>query len=191
MNAELIKALGLSPEKLQQMIVDQAVEQLLSGRGYDEDGDMVVDDSKLTKRITELAMSRINEKIEKLAAEHLLPKLDAHIDTLVLQQTTQWGEKQGAPMTVTEYLVSRANAYMGDEVDLQGRSKAESGDSYNWRKHSTRIAFAIDKHLQFHISSAMEKALKDANAVMAKGLHEACRIAINEAAAKFAVVVKQ
>lgn len=188
MNTEAIKALGLDPTALQEMIVSRAVEQLLQEEGFDEDGELTERPSDLSSRISRHVKDRIDAKVNELAENHLLPKIDAHIDSLVLQQTNQWGEAKGAPMTVTEYLVARAEAYIVEPVDLNGKSRSE--DVYNWRSHSTRIAHAINKHLQFEIDRAMQQALKEANTTMAKGLHEACRAAINEAAQKFAIVVK-
>lgn len=184
---DLLASLGITPADLQERIIERAVEALLSEQHFDEDGEAFHKRSDLSNRVTEMVTKRINDRIDALAAEHLLPKLTAHIDTLVLQETSKWGEKKGEPMTVVEYLVARCNAYMSEQVDHNGKSQKD-GDSYNWRANTTRIAFAIDQHLQYNIKTAMEKSLADANTAMAKGLHEACRVAINQVAEKFKVV---
>ena len=64
-------------------------------------------------------------------------------------------------LTFAEYLVHRAERYIAEEVDYQGKPK--SVDSYQWRAHSTRIVHMIHEHLNFRISSAIEGAMKDAN----------------------------
>ena len=190
MDIETLEALGISKEELADRIINQAVDALLRTIDFmDEDGEAVMVETGLARRIEKLAVARIDAKVEELAAQQLMPRIDTMIDTLVIQQTTQWGEKRGKSMSVLEYIIERAEAFMVEPVDLNGRSKAE-GDSYNWRQHSTRIAHAINTHLQFEIERAMKESLAVANTTMAKGLHEACRVAINEAAAKFAIVVK-
>jgi len=188
MNIETLNALGLNAKQIENMIVERAVEALLSENGVDEWGDESERPSDLSSRVSKLVKDRIDAKVNELADAHLMPKIDAHIDSLILQETTTWGEKRGKPMTVIEYLIARAEAYMVEPVDHNGNAKG--GDSYNWRQHSTRIVHAIEKHLQYQIDTAMKESLKVANTTMAKGLHEACRVAINDVAAKFAIVAK-
>lgn len=188
MNIETLTALGLDAKQIENMIVERAVEALLRETGVDQWGDESERPSDLSSRVSKMVKARIDEKINELAEAHLMPKIDAHIDGLILQETTTWGEKRGKPMTVIEYLVARADAYMVEPVDYAGQSKG--ADSYNWKQHSTRIVHAVNKHLQYEIDTAMKEALRTANTTMAKGLHEACRVAINEVAAKFAIVVK-
>lgn len=186
--SDLLAQLGITPADLQERIIERAVEALLAENDLDEDGEVSQRPPDLSDRVRKMVTARIDAKIQQLADQYLLPKIDAHIDSLILQQTTAWGEKRGQPMSVVEYLVACAEAYMIEPVDHNGKTKTE--DSYNWRQHSTRITHAIHKHLQFEIDRAMQDALKTANSTMAKGLHEACRIAINEAAQKFAIVAK-
>jgi len=188
MNIETLNALGLDAKQIENMIVERAVEALLSENGIDEWGDESERPSDLSSRVSKMVKERIDAKVNELADKHLMPKIDAHIDNLILQETTTWGEKRGKPMTVIEYLVARADAYMTEPVDYNGQPKG--GDSYNWKQHSTRIVHAVNKHLQYEIDSAMKEALKTANTTMARGLHEACRVAINDVAAKFAIITK-
>lgn len=187
MNTELLAALGMSQSELREMIVSRAVDALIEGEKLDDD-DFEGESESLSRAVSKMVKARIDAKVDEIANRVLMPKIDMHIDEMVLQQTSQWGEKQGAPMTVTEYLVSRANAYMAEQVDHNGNPKGTDG--YNWRAHSTRIAHAIDKHLGFEIERAMKESLKQANSAMAHGLHEACRTAINNVAEQFKVVAK-
>ena len=76
---------------------------------------------------------------------------------------------------------------MREEVDYKGNPK---GSDYNWRKHSTRVAYMVDSHLQTSINTAMTKALADANSSIAAGLVGAVKHALAEATGKLKVEVK-
>jgi hypothetical protein len=113
------------------------------------------------------------------------------LEALTLQETNRWGEKVGKPVTFIEYLVHRAHAYITEEVDHYGKSKAESNDHY-WRGSQTRITHLIHQHLQYNIQTAMERVLKDANSQIATGIAEAVKIQLQQLLEKIkpAVVTK-
>jgi len=186
---DLIATLGLSPEELQDRIIERAVSALLETTEYDEDGDTFSDHSPLAKRLQKSVKETIDAKIAEIAEKHILPNVGSYIENVQLQATNNWGEKAGKPVSFIEYLVQRAEAYMVEEVSHDGKTKGESGYG-GFRAYGTRIAYMIDRHLQYSIHSAMEKSLKDANATMAQGLTKACQLAISEAAQKFALVAK-
>jgi hypothetical protein len=102
------------------------------------------------------------------------------VEGIVLQRTNEWGEKTGKSVTFTEYLVERAEAYMTEKVDYQGRSKAEVRDSYGWKPNQTRIVSLIDQHLQYGIATATEQALKSANERIAEGIKDAVAMKLQE-----------
>lgn len=187
---DLIATLGLTPEELQDRIIERAVSTLLETTQYDEDGDSFTDHSPLAQRLQKLVKETIDAKIAEIAEKHILPNVSSYIENVKLQQTNKWGEKQGEPVTFIEYLTQRAEAYMVEEVSHDGKTKGESGYG-GFRAYGTRIAYMIDRHLQYSIHSAIESALKDANTTMAQGLTKACQIAISEAAQKFAIVAKK
>ncbi len=187
MNIDL-KALGITEEDLITRIVDSTVDRMLNTIGYDEDGDDFVDNSRMANRLTEIVQKMIDAKVQALADTHVKPLIESRLESLVLQQTNQWGEKTGQPVTFIEYLVKRADAYMTEPVDYRGKTKAE--DSYNWRSNTTRVSFMMNEHLQYSIKIAMEKALADANSTISKGLAEAVKIALAEVQQKLKVEVK-
>lgn len=188
---DLIATLGLSPEELQDRIIERAVSALLETTEYDEDGDTFSDHSPLAKRLQKSVKETIDAKIAEIAEKHILPNVSSYIENVQLQKTNQWGEAQGKPVTFIEYLAQRAEAYMVEEVSHDGKTKGESGYG-GFRAYGTRIAYMIDRHLQYSIHFAMESALKNANATMANGLAKACEVAIRKAADEFGIdVVKK
>lgn len=184
-----LENIGLSKEELQERVVAHIADLILSSESYDEDGDPVKQASQFKRQIVDLVKKRANEKIEAIAAEHILPNVSQFVENLCLQETNKWGEKTGKQMTFIEYLVQRAEVYMSEQVDYQGKAKGE-GDSYNWKGAKTRITFLIHDHLEYSIKTAMKDALQVAMGSFAKGIHETARIKLNEIAAQMKVEVK-
>lgn len=184
-----LAALGITEEQLIDRIVETTVQRLLTTVGLDEDGFEIESDSRLVRNLNELVKKLIDAKVEQLGDQYVKPVIAAGIESLVLQQTNAWGEKTGQPVTFIEYLVQRADAYMTEPVDYNGKAKGE-GSSYDWRKHTTRVSHMIDAHLKYSIEVAMKQALADANASIAKGIAEAVRIALANVQEKLKVEVK-
>jgi hypothetical protein len=183
-----LKALGISKKEIEDRIVNAVSEAILSDVGYDGEGEETFGDSAFHKKTKELIQKRIDAAISALAAKHVLPNVSSHIENLVLQETTKWGEKVGKPVTFIEYLTQRADDYMREEVNFEGKVKGQ--DSYQWRAAGTRIATMVDKHLQYSIESAMKKALENANSSIVGGIQGAVKIKLAEVAAQLKVEVK-
>ena len=187
MNIDLA-ALGFTKEELQDRVIDQIVQSVMYGRYSDEDGDETFRDSRFKQELDKRVQARIDDTINALAEKHILPNVSAYIEELTLQQTNQWGEKKGAPVTFVEYLVQRAQAYMQEQVDHDGKDKASSNSSY-WSGKQTRITYLINNHLHYSIESAMKNALQVASGEIARGIHETARVKLNEIAASMKVGV--
>lgn len=188
MTAITFEALGFSKEQIAERIIDAAVDRMLHSRYQDEDGEDVIDVSEFQRRIEKKIVERIDAAVTRVADENIAPQVNSLIENIIIQQTNEWGEKRGQQMTLIQYLTSRAEAWMTEQVDYNGKPKGQ--DSYQWRPNTTRMAYMVNSHLQHSIESAMKDALAQANSTMAKGLHEACRVAINNVAAQFAIVAK-
>jgi hypothetical protein len=178
MNAVTLESLGFTKEDLQERLIERLAEQILAGKSFDEDGEEYYDDSQFKKQLEEHLRKHVTTTIEAIGEKHVLPNVTSYIENLVLQTTNKWGEKTGSPVTFIEYLVQRAEAYIQEEVNHDGKSKEQ--DSYNFRKYGTRIAYMIEKHLHYHINSAMEQALKTANSAIAGGIEKAVKIQLEK-----------
>lgn len=172
-----LEALGVKPERVLELVVDRMLEMSLEHR--------------LESTVLGLLNKRIDERVEhevtKLGDEHVLPKVDEMIEGIALQRTNEWGEKVGKPKTFIEYLIERAEAWMVEDVNFEGKTRGQ--DSYCWNKNTTRIAYMIDRHLQYAIESAMKKALEDANSKIVGGIEEACRMQLAELSKMMSVSV--
>jgi hypothetical protein len=164
-----LNALGITPEDLIERVADK-----LSGIFANEEKDYAHD---FEARVERAVKARVEAVLEKALADHILPKVAAMVDGIMLQETNKWGEKRREKLSVTEYLVERADAYIREEVDYSGKPKGT--DSYSWTPRSTRIVHLIHEHLDWHIKKAMEKAFGDVTSSVRKGLEEAAKIAID------------
>lgn len=175
-----IEDLGLSTEKLRELIVERAVERLLTRTQFDEYGDEHETPTRLAASVNDIIKQRIDEKVTELGQKHILPNVTQAIENVTIQKTNEWGEAKGGSMSFVEYLVSRAEAYMTEPVNHNGKSKAESNSFYNWRKSTTRMTHAIDSHLKYSIERAMKQILKDANETLEQSIKTAVEIKLKE-----------
>lgn len=167
-----IEQLGFTKEELQERVVARICAQLLEATGYNPESDREFTAESVFRRALDAQVQeKIDATISALAEKHVLPNVASYIENLTLQETNKWGERRGTPVTFVEYLVQRAEAYMLEEVDWDGKTKSDR-DSYSWKKQGTRITHLIHQHLHFHIELAMKEALKVANGALAKGIQE-------------------
>lgn len=165
-----LKALGLSEADVLTKLVDKLCDQLL-----DESGDNYR--SEFEDKLRKAVIERVDAKLAAAIKTHIAPKVSELIDGICLQETNKWGEERGEKLTFTEYLVLRADAYMREPVSYDGKTKGESGGYFN--AMGTRVQHMINDHLKYHVSTAMESAMKNATTSISKGLKEAAEIAIN------------
>jgi len=186
-----LESLGLSKEEIQNRVIDQIVRSALSTVDMDEDGDEIAIRSKFARTIEDACRARIDQKINELGDLHVLPNIDRYVETLTLQETNRWGEKKGSSVTFVEYMVERAEAYITEPVNFEGKTQAEAG-GYGWSKSQSRISHMIHRHLHYSIETAIKNMLKDANANIVGGLEAALKAKLEELqkAIKIAVTVK-
>lgn len=184
-----LESLGLSQDSLADRLVDKLAEGLLSSLDYDEDGHTFRGESPFANKLNRMVKDRLDALVDELGTKHVLPKVEEMVEGMVLQQTNQWGEKTGKPATFIEYLTQRADHWMREEVNYDGKTK-DQDSGYNFRKAGTCVSYLIDKHLQYSIETAMKAAVATANQSIIGGLQEAVKIKLAEVAASLKVEVK-
>jgi hypothetical protein len=183
-----LEALGFTKDEIFQRVVDTIVRDLTQSRCEDEDGEVWFGESEFKRGLDKAVQARIDAEVVKTADQHIAPRIAELIDGVTFQQTNQWGEKRGEPMTFIEYLVERAEAYMTEPVNYEGKPRGT--DSYSWTAKGTRVTYMIDKHLHYSIETAMKQALSEANAAIGKGLNEAVKVAIGNLTVQMKTEVK-
>lgn len=191
MTAISLEALGLTEQKVLDAIVEATVSRMCASVGYDEEGEDFIEDSRVVTKFNDIVKKMIDAKVQALGDEHVMPLVKSKLETLVLQQTNSWGEAQGKPFTFAEYLIHRAENYMTEKVDWNGRTEAECrARSDSFRPHSTRLVTLMERHLQSAIDSAMKAVLANANATLTKSIADAAKIALAKVQADLKVEVK-
>lgn len=190
MDIKTLEALGVSATDLAERIVDQAVHALLYSNGFNpETEEEVTYENKFKREIETKIQQAVDQKIAAIAAEHILPRVGELIETANMVKTNQWGEAKSPPMSFKEYIAARAEAYMSEDVDLNGKSKAESGDSYNWRSCGPRLTVLMRSYIRDSMENAAKSAVNDINKVIAKNIEKAAKDAIAATAANIKVSV--
>lgn len=173
-----IEALGFTKEELQERLIEHIADRVMRSRGYDEDGDEVTLPSDLERRLKDAVTARIDSAVAKIAETHILPNAEHYIENITFQATNKWGEKQAASMTYREYLAKKAEEYLTEQVNYDGKSKAE--DSYNFRGVQSRISHMVHRHLHYEIEKIMKAVVADENSKIAGGIQEAVKLKLGE-----------
>ena len=183
-----LEALGFTKDEIAKRVIDRIVSAVMQTAHEDEDGDQYIGNSQFKIGLDKAVRERIDAEVTRVADEQITPRIGDMIDAVTLQKTNAWGEPKAEPISFREYLIQCAERYMTEPVDYQGKPK-EPG-SYSWSQKSTRVVHMIHSHLQYQIDAEMKKAFADLNSNVAKGLHEAVRLSINETLGKLRVETK-
>ena len=162
---EIIPGLGLDKEKIEGLIVDRAIETFAGMK------EIRPTFAKKTKEL-------MDAEIERIGNEAVAPVIRAMIEAECLQKTNSWGEKVGPGLTFKEYLVHRADAYMREPVDYEG--KPRTADSYQFKASGERLAMMIDKYIHYTIESAVKTALAGLNDALGGALAATVKIKLKE-----------
>lgn len=169
-----LASLGFTKAELQERVIERLCSHVLSGKGYDEDGNEFDQDSAFARKLEQKVKEQIDATINALATKHVLPNVHSYLETLCLQETTKWGEKIATKITFIEYLTQRAEAYMKEMVNYEGKPK-DNNNSYNWNGTQTRITYLVHQHLHYSIEQAMKNALNVATSQISTGIQETCK----------------
>jgi hypothetical protein len=180
-----LEALGFTREELLDRVVARACDRLMETLRFDDEGEEYVATSPVAQRITAQLKKYVDEKVAALCDQHVLPLVSGKVDSLVLEETNKWGEKVGKAVPFTEYLVSRAEAYLTEPVDYEGKKP----DGYG-RATQTRITHMVHQHLHYEIARAMKQALETANGAIVGGINEAVRMKLAEFTTALKVTVE-
>ena len=190
MDVKTLEALGLDTTELGNRIVDQAVQALLSSTGFNPDSEEEYScESQFKREIHQRVKDAVDAKITAIAEEHLIPRIGEMIETADMRQTNRYGEPTSPSLTFKEYIASRAEAYMSEDVDYNGKSKSESGDSYNWRTNGPRLTVLMRSYIRDTLEKSAKAAVADVNKVIAKNIEKAAVDAIHATASSIKVQV--
>lgn len=178
-----IEELGFTKEQLFDKVVDKCVSTLLldayagDGESDDEDG-TYKQPSPFQKAMQKRIAAKIDEAVDNIAARNVIPKIEGYLEGFVIQQTNQWGEPKAPPITLVEALMKRADAYMQEPVNYEGKARGENFDSFTPK--GTRLTYHIEKYFHHHLQQAMQKIVGAANQHIAGGIGKAVQANLAE-----------
>jgi hypothetical protein len=194
----MIAALGLDRDEVLDRVVARIVDHLLAGVGRTtwterdpETGEEWEEhiSGSLEDRLQGRLASVIAERVDALAEQEIVPRIDALIEGLVLQASNEWGEPKGEPLTLRQYLTRRAEEWLDQPVDYEG--KPTSPKPYGGSKaERTRLGHLIDRYFGDAIGTAVAAALGDATKGMAKSLEAATLAYLEQARQRIKIEVK-
>lgn len=174
--------IGLNKDELQERVIEGIVERMLTKYVSYSDGEDDFENTCLKQKLDKQIMDRIDSEVERVANEHLQPITEELIRNYQLQETNNWGEAKGEPVSFTEYLAERAHKFMSEPVSHDGRTKAEGG--YGWTAKSTRMTNAIEKYLHAHIQNAMKISIGDAQKTLNTAIMETVKASLADVSRK-------
>ncbi len=180
---------GLSQEQMIDRLIETMADRLL---GEDEDYEPEEESYGLRKTVMDKLDAKIKERIDeqvtKIAEKHVFGAVGQMLENLVFPQTNKFGEAKKEPLTLREYLAKRAEGYMAEEVDRNGKTKSQ--DSYSWRPDSSRLMYAVNENLQYVMNIEVEKAAKSVHGAFAKSVQDAVTRAIRDLRVSVSASVK-
>lgn len=190
-----LELLGFTKEELRSRVIERICDQMLEAHFYDhEEGEAPPKSMKFSKALSAMIERRIEQAVQKVAAATIEPSIEEFVRAFQIQETNSYGEKRGASVSFTEFLVARAEAYIKEPVDHNGYSQAESrakGNSwYGDRNSTTRVCYLIHEYFGSRIKSEMVSAVQAANNAIVGGIQEAVKISLSEITAALKIEVK-
>lgn len=195
MDLKSLEALGITKEDLTERIIDRAVNELMTSHGFDPESDSEVSyESEFKRAIDKRIQNAVDAKINAIAAQHLVPRVGEMIEQADMRRTNTYGEPKGPRMTFKEYIASRAESYMVEDVDFNCNSKADleakNESTYQWRSCGPRLMVMMRRYIADELEKNAKAAVTDVNKVIADNIKKAAVDAIHQAAANLKVSVQ-
>lgn len=165
MTENILETIGLTKEEMADRVAERIANSLIEERIFAD---------ALRKKVEGL----VGESIEKIALQHVAPDFPALVETMLLQNTNRWGESKGAPLTFREYLTEKAEEFLREPVDMDGKTKRDGGSFYG--ATTSRVMYMIHKHLHHEIGRTIEACMKDANSQLVAGLQQGIKIKLEQ-----------
>lgn len=174
-----LEALGIDRATIEQRAVDEVVERILHGEAG---GDTP---PRLASAVNAKIEAAIAQRVDKVAVEQIEPRIAAMIDNWVFRPTSKYGEPKGEPKTLAEFIEERAQGWLLDEVNYEGKSRNEDRFSSSWsRSGVTRGAYLIEKHIKHKIEAALKPAVDAAHGMVIEAINATIRNQLAEVSEK-------
>lgn len=155
----------LNIEKIEQAIIDQAVDDIVSERGISESVS-----AQVKARIDNIFVSTCNAQIEKAIQD----AVEAGFEREYVK-TTSFGQPAGAPTTLGRELEQMVTSYWDQKVDSNGRP----ADGYNAKM--TRAEFVMGQMMAKDFNDSIKQLVVNAGGQLKDALRDSLYGSVNEA----------
>lgn len=172
------EALGLTKDEVQERLIETLADRMLKAKGWDDDGDEISLPSSLKTQLEALITKRMDLAVQS-AFDRVVPStIDQFVAEYKIQQTNQYGEKQGPALSFVEFITQRVTGYLAEPIDHSGVSEREAkakGNSWYGERNGkqNRVTYMINERLATAINQGIEAAFKDTKSLLAGGIEKA------------------
>ena len=174
MDLATLESLGITREE----VLKRVVNQILSQEFKEEDSDEF--SMRVTRLVAKMVEKKFSEQTTAVLDKFMGEDLMKGLETYIIQKTNSWGERVGDPQTFRQYITSRAEAYLLEKVDRDGRTNDAYGD-----KNQTRGAWIISNAIGDNLRKILSEAMMNAQTVLAKSVTETVKLQMEEIVKKF------
>ena len=171
-----LSALGITAEELREQIIERAASKLIDGSG-DEYNEAIY--NRVTDHHGKMTREAIDKAVQKLTNETLVPLVSEKIETLMIQETNGYGEPKKEPIPFVQFLVSRAESYLREKVNYEGKDKNDAGyGSFNGTQ--TRLVWLVHTHLHRAIEAELKTIVADVQKALGTSLQDTVTLKLRE-----------
>jgi len=184
-----LDSLGISRDELISRLVNELTRKFTGSIiTYDE-----VNEEKLNKDslIAEAFKKSVKETLDSAVEGYfniwIHPSITKYLEDFTVTETNKWGEAKSEPVKFKEYIIKRAESFLTEPVNREGKTRKEYS-GYDFKPTGSRLEhFIIDKYTR-SLHGALEVALSALNKEIAGGLEGCVKNKIAEVTQRFKLV---
>jgi len=177
-----LEMLGLTQQEFQDRVIESVSGNLMTFISVDQDGEWS-GDSAFHKSLRKYLDDEITRQVIDFCEKEVGPKIAQRVDELTFPQTNSWGEKKKEPLSFREMVMQKAEKYLHEKVDHNGRRDGSG--------KVTRMLWMIDKHLGFTLGAAIKDAMKNSDDKLSKAIIEAVESSLKDVTGKIGVAINR
>lgn len=129
--------------------------------------------------------AKITEAVDSIAEKVMSGDLEEKLESLTFPQTNSYGEPKRDPLTLREFIARRADSYLTEKVDYQGRTGYNASG-----QDRIRVVWMLEQFLNERIKEEMTRSLASANAQIANGIAAAVKESLADITRRIKAEVK-
>jgi hypothetical protein len=148
--------IGLSQDEVQSRVVEAIADQIVTTASCDDEGNVHKRRASFVTRMENTVESVIRQRAEKLIDS----QLEAVIDKILssgFQPVDSYGEPKGEKTTLRDMIKKKAEAFLSERVDKNGKTADRYADPVG-----TRLDVAMQKHVDGVCTATVQNELKTA-----------------------------